>query len=190
MKEFIKGGTTVLHNNLFYSLMFSIVIPLTFWVFKPDLRIPLAVFLIVVFLLALFIIILINSMLILYSQYSKLKAQENSESYTEKLVDVREMNDYLVFSFTLDKSDTIYSFGLFVTFFVKGEHDSEYFLGVGEVMNVQDDKSKFQVKVLRFDAEKGMIDKLKARVSDTMATIVVKPYLKNTNDFGVDFIER
>lgn len=165
MRDIFNQTKEETKKSLFLTTVLSIVLAFIMWIFKPNSKILISFWVIVVIIMVV-IIGCIFSYNFLNILLEKLKNSENinlnseniiknleqqiaKKNYKEKIVDTRDMNGNIVFTFRSEKNE--YVIGNMVSLFSKGDNKAEYYIGYGYIGNIQIGEHLIQVNVLAFD---------------------------------------
>ncbi|MFS0819696.1 hypothetical protein ABC382_22765 [Lysinibacillus sp. 1P01SD] len=171
-REILFESSKKLKNSFVYSLTFSGVVPLFIWIWKPDIKIPLAICVMIISFLFLIIILLSYAISIVWDNY---KREMKNNDVHPSIVNIRSEGDTQII--IVNKS-TIFSYNIYVSFFKKESDGTEYFLGNGLVTNIQNN-GLIQVTVIYWNnIEANFIQQLIAGNQHEWKKVIVKPYIE------------
>lgn len=147
------------------GLLLSFILSFIFWKWLPNATIQLYWFVLFLIITFLTITTLIHA---LYETFV-------SKSILPKVITSLEQNKKLII---LLKPSELFSIGTIVSFYHKDENNYEKIIGLGSVLNIQDNDKIIQVELSKpLLGKQGLITKIKRKNKDVLQKLLIKPYV-------------
>lgn len=166
---FIESIGTI-KNSILYSIAFSVFLPLIMWIWKPDYKIPLSIFMSFFAIVCLLMVISISTINVLWQKYRLEYKRKNS---IPRIVDVLTNRGLILI---LNKS-TLFTHRIYVSVFLNNNNGTENYIGIGIVSNIQEN-GLIQVQIIDWeDGYEREIREIEEKSDIILSKIIVRPYI-------------
>ncbi len=160
-----------LKNSIIYSIIFSIFIPVLMWFWKPDIKIPLSIFMSFLAFVCLLTILLVTMINVLWQKY---KSEYEKKNNLPKVVDVMTSRGTLIL--ILNKS-TLFAHGIYVSVYLNNNSGTESYIGAGRVRNIQEN-GLIQVQIIDWENDyERELREIEEKSEIVLSKILVRPYI-------------